>query len=369
MAKSKHKFRFRLFLWINQFFVFLLLLTYLSPYTPPHLFWGLSVWGITYPLLLLINILFIVYWLLLVNKNVLYSLFAILIGFTTLSKHFKLSGNKETQSEKAVKLISFNVKNLSNNNEKYANKEVRTAIKTYLKKQEAQIICLQEFQTYPTKGVNTVKNFKSQLDMPFYAKARYTKHSRFKFVDLMLTYSKFPILQQEELRYKEKIYALIVDLKIQKDTIRLFNIHLESNHFGHNEYEIFSAGENKITDKTSGQVVGLLHKLARYSKIRNIQVNQLQEKIKNSPYPILLCGDFNDTPASYAYHKLALNKKDAFIEQGIGYGNTFNGKLPPMRIDYILCDTVFKVLSFNTGKINKSDHYPIISALDLSSKN
>ncbi len=299
----------------------------------------------------------------------LYSLLAILLGFNTLAKHFKLKGNKETKSEQAVKLVSYNVKNLSNNNVKYADKEIRSAIKIYLKNQQAQIICLQEFQTYPTKGVNTVVNFKTQLAMPFYAKALYTKHSKFKFVDLMLTYSKFPIVHQNELRYKGKIYALIVDLKIKKDTIRLFNIHLESNHFGHNEYEIFSTGENAITDKTGGQVARLLNKLARYSKIRNIQVNHIQEKIKTSPYPALLCGDFNDTPASYAYHKLALNKKDAFIEQGIGYGNTFNGNLPPMRIDYILCDTLFKILSFNTGKINKSDHFPIISSLKLSSKN
>jgi len=367
MAKSKRKFRFRLFLWINQFFVFLLLLTYISPYIPPQVFWPLSVFGLAYPILLLLNVLFILFWLLLVNKNLIYSLLAILIGWSTLNNHFQLKGSDEHPIEQGLKVISFNVKNLSNNNEKYADIKIRTSIQNYLDEQEAQLICLQEFQTYPSEGINTVKQFKELLGMPYSAETRYVPNSKFKFVDLMTIFSKHPIINQQELRFRDKAYALIADIVYRKDTIRLFNIHLESNHFARNEYEIFSSPEVGLNEETRGQLAILVDKLARFSKIRNTQVNRIQELIRKTPYPILICGDFNDTPASYAYQKLAKDLKDAFVERGKGYGNTYNGKLPAMRIDYILSDTLFKIHQFEIGKINMSDHYPIISTLSLSS--
>lgn len=369
MAKSKRKFRFRFFLWINQIFVFLLLLTYVSPLVPPQVFWPLSVFGLTYPIFLLINILFIAFWLLLLNKNFIYSLLAILIGLSTLGEHFRLKSSDDNPVELGLKLVSFNVKNLSNNNENYADIKIRTSIQNYLEDQDAQIICLQEFQTYPTKGVNTVKAFKDKLGMPYFAESLYVPKSKMKFVDLMLIYSKYPIVKQEELRFKDKCYALFVDIAYQEDTIRVFNIHLQSNHFAQKEYEIFNSPETALNEETSEQVLTLLDKLARFSKIRNIQVNRINELILKSPHPVLLCGDFNDTPASYSYHKLAKNKKDAFVEKGKGYGNTYNGKLPAMRIDYILCDTVFEIEQFQIGNIELSDHYPIISILSLSKWN
>lgn len=368
MAKSKHKFRFRLFLWVNQFFVFLLLLTYLSPYTPPQVFWPLSVFGLAYPILLLINILFVAFWLLLVNKNLLYSLLAILVGLSTLNKHFKFKGSDSTETAGNLKVLTFNVKNLSNNNINYADIKVRTAIQDYLREQKTQIICFQEFQTYPSKGINTVKDFQEKLNLPYAAEAKYIPNSKMKFVDLMTVFSKYPIINQQELRFQDKCYSLITDIVYNKDTIRLFNIHLESNHFAKGEYEIFSSPEVKINEETKSQVGLLINKLARFSKIRNIQVNRISEQIKKSPFPIIICGDFNDTPASYAYQKLSKNKKDAFVKKGKGYGNTYNGKLPAMRIDYILCDTAFQIYHFEIGKINQSDHYPVMSTLSLSSE-
>jgi len=365
MAKTKAKYRFRLFLWINQFFVLLLLLTYLAPYIPPQLLWPFSIFGLAYPILLLINILFIIVWLLLLNKNILYSLLAILVGLGTLNKHFRLQNPDKEQTEKEIKVLTFNVKNLSNNNEKYADINIRSSILNYLDDQDAQIICLQEFQTYPSKGINTVKEFQERLSFPYFAESRYVLQSRFKFVDLMLLYSKFPIIRQIELRHQDKSYALIADILYNSDTIRLFNIHLESNHFGKNEYEIFSTPENTTVEQPSAQVLPLLSKIAKYSKIRNIQVDKISEIIKNTPYPLIICGDFNDTPATYSYQKLAKNTKDTFIEKGKGYGNTYNGKLPAMRIDYILSDTCFNVNQFEIGKIRLSDHFPIFSTLGL----
>ena len=365
MAKTKRKFPYQPFLWLNLFCIILLLLSYLAPFIPPQVFWFFAILGLAYPLLVLVNLLFILIWSLLLNKNFVYSLLAILLGFNTLIKHFQLENQETNKSVKVFKLLSFNVKNLSNNNIKYADKTIRSTIQNYLAEQNADIICLQEFQTYPSKGINTIKEFQNRLKMPYYFESRYFIKSRFKFVDLMLIYSKYPIIKHQELRHHNKAYAQIIDIAYKKDTIRLFNLHLESNHFEKNEYEIFEPAESFVNDETTNQFSGLFGKIARYSKIRNIQVNHINEYIINSPYPILICGDFNDTPGTYTYNKLLKNHNDAFKEKGKGYGNTYNGKLPPMRIDYILCDKSFQIHRFEVGPIDKSDHFPIISTLSL----
>ncbi|HAG17386.1 MAG TPA: hypothetical protein DCG69_12845 [Bacteroidales bacterium] len=368
MAKARKNFLIRFTLWLNFLFVALLLLAYIAPFVPPTILWIFVILGIIYPALLLVNILFVLFWIILLNKNFLYSFIAILVGFNTIQTHFQFNNQSSEPTDETVKIVSFNVKNLSNNNEKYADKEVRLAIQNYLDNQNANIICLQEFQTYPTKGVNTIKDFQGQLQKPYFAATPYLEKSRFKFVDLLLILSDFPILHTEELRHHGKIFALIADIKYHEDTLRVYNLHLESNHFGKNEYEIFYSPETTIDEQTTTQINSLVGKLARYSKIRNIQVNQVLENIAKSPYPMLICGDFNDTPGTYTYHKLAAGRTDAFVEKGKGYGNTYNGKLPAMRIDFILNDTIFKVNSFEIGHFEKSDHFPIMSTIKMSFK-
>jgi len=74
---------------------------------------------------------------------------------------------------------------------------------------------------------------------------------------------------------------------------------------------------------------------------------------------VIVCGDFNDTPVSYAYRKVRGNLKDAFIESGWGTSNTYNGELPSFRIDYILCDHKFTAQNYHRDRVYYSDHFPI----------
>jgi endonuclease/exonuclease/phosphatase family metal-dependent hydrolase len=87
--------------------------------------------------------------------------------------------------------------------------------------------------------------------------------------------------------------------------------------------------------------------------------------IEQSPYPVIICGDFNDTPSSYTYHQLSEGLIDAFKESGNGIGHTYGGALPSFRIDYILHDERFKSTRFNTIRSKFSDHYPITTSLKL----
>ena len=102
----------------------------------------------------------------------------------------------------------------------------------------------------------------------------------------------------------------------------------------------------------------------KFSFERRREVNQIKEDIKNSPHPIIICGDFNDTPVSYAYQQLGHNMKDAFIESGNGIGASFS-KIPTLRIDYILIDKKFRSCNFTTYPEKFSDHRAISSSIIL----
>ena len=91
----------------------------------------------------------------------------------------------------------------------------------------------------------------------------------------------------------------------------------------------------------------------------------MADHIQKSPYPVIVCGDFNDTPVSYAYRQVRGNLKDAFVESGWGISNTYNGVLPSIRIDYILFDQKIKAVNYNRDKVIFSDHFPVHCQLNL----
>jgi endonuclease/exonuclease/phosphatase family metal-dependent hydrolase len=98
-------------------------------------------------------------------------------------------------------------------------------------------------------------------------------------------------------------------------------------------------------------------------KKRGMQANIIAKYIAKSPYPVIVCGDFNDTPTSYAYNTIKGTKlKDSFIEKGFGMAKTYNGSMPSFRIDYILSDSTFTTKSFDVmNHVKDSDHFPVVA--------
>ena len=99
---------------------------------------------------------------------------------------------------------------------------------------------------------------------------------------------------------------------------------------------------------------------------RAYQVDMLSEHIESSNYPVIVCGDFNDTPVSYTYRKLKSGLKDAFITAGTGLGTTYRGLVPYMRIDYIMHSGEFRAKHFQIRKVEWSDHYPVVTQFTIS---
>jgi len=179
----------------------------------------------------------------------------------------------------------------------------------------------------------------------------------------MATYSGFPIINKGTVSIKGKrknnicIYSDIVN---EKDTIRLYNIHLASNWFRTSDYS-FIQNPTLETEELKKNVLSIGERLKNSFAKRAEQVEAIKTHINKSPYPVIVCGDFNDTPNSYAYHQLSNGLKDAFVEKGLGLGRSYNGKFPSLRIDYILCSPELNIHSFNTSDVKLSDHYPILA--------
>lgn len=365
MAKKvqKSQFRFRPILWVNYVFVVLLLLTNLSTVVAPDLFWPISILGLGFPVLLISNFLFFVLWLLLWKRYMFYSLLVIILSYALILDHIQFY-NESTSVEStasSISILSFNVFNLSNNNSSIGIKSVRDDIVEFVDDQNADLVCFQEFQSYPTKGVNSVEDYKKKLQLLHVFSAPYLKKNNHKFLDLLVVYSRYPIINSKKFYMDGKIYGFYVDVEIENEKIRLFNLHLESNHFNKNDYDIFSDKDVNLDQKKRNQMVLLVQKLKKYSVKRSYQARTIRTEVESSPYPVIVVGDFNDTPASYTYQHIRQDMLDAFKIKGSGYSNTYNGNLPPMRIDFMLFDTQMKVLDYQVLKPDLSDHYPILT--------
>jgi len=165
------------------------------------------------------------------------------------------------------------------------------------------------------------------------------------------------------------VIATYIDFKHKNDTVRVYNCHLASVHFDYEDYEIGKQLKiNAVNDPKWQKKASILYdKLQIAFHIRSKQSKILKQHIKNSPHFVIVCGDLNDSPASFAYNKVAHNLKDSFRESGKGMGETYLGDIfPKYRIDYILHDKAYKSYGHTVGtNITISDHYPVYTWISL----
>ncbi len=353
---------------LNYIAAFSLLLSILAQYINPAAFWFLSFFGLAFPILMIINALFICYWLVALKWQILISIVMMLIAIPTARKFWVIGSNSKTEGDKsnAIKVMSYNVQifdlyNWTNN------KATRNEMFNLLSEQKADILCLQEYYTSEApKNFNNTDTLLQFLPTK-YVHTEYTTTLRDKDHWGIATFSKYPIITKGKIIFNTKSNNICIytDVLLGNDTVRIYNLHFQSVLFGKKDYKFINELADKkfqAEDKLE-RSQSLLSKLKKAFEKRALQSEMVLRHMAACRYPIILCGDFNDTPASYVYRKMSSKLEDTFIESGSGIGKTFNGNIPALKIDYIFKDSAF--ISIQTEIINKklSDHYPIISYL------
>ena len=357
---------YRIAIGLNLGVSFLLLLSYLSVYTSPYYFYPLAFLGLIYPFLLILNLLFSIFWISRKSKLFLISLICILVGFNFITRICQITvfENKKTANENKIKIMSYNVRVFDlwhwSDDKQIANK-----IFGFIKKNKPEILCMQEFYSKEGMGKNARDSILKAGSFKYFNISGNTKGKRVINYGVA-TFSCFPIVASGKVQTSDNNnYCIFSDLKINDKIVRVYNLHLASLHLGKKDYLLI----DKLKGIDSIDIDGyksIFTKFKRGYKKRSLQVNSIVRHMKNCKYPIILCGDFNDTPMSYAYQQLSSHLYDAFKISGNGIGYTYINKYPTFRIDYILHSKNIISTGFIVPHVNYSDHFPITCELEIN---
>jgi len=184
------------------------------------------------------------------------------------------------------------------------------------------------------------------------------------------TLSKFPIVGKGYIEFNNdrNNFCIYSDLKIKQDTIRVFNGHFASIRFKPEDYQFVEELKGNAKDIDPNKITGITDRLMSATVKRASQVRKVMQEISQSPYPVVLAGDFNDAPVSYAYQQVREQLNDSFTSSGNGIGNTYIGTFPSFRIDYIFHDDNFHSHKYKTLPEKYSDHHAIRTILEFKDK-
>jgi len=351
---------------LNLFFVLALVLAYIGSVVSPLQFILPIYFIIGFPIILIVNVLFIAYWIYNRKWYFLISTLALILLYKSVFIIFPVHFKHQTieNAKKQLVIISYNT-NSNSKVQKHCLNNPNGVIK-YLLDENPDIICIQEYY------VKNDSAHLTQLDVnKIFEKYPY-KYIKFDYNNYdnmtgLATFSKYPIINTKRIKYESIFNAsMYSDIVIQNETIRVFNNHLESNRFSGNDLMLSQQLKNDMNG------FSLLNKTQYFSQklqiaypVRAKQAEAVSEIIKSTPYKVIVCGDFNDVPLSYAYTKVKGKLNDAFVENGTGFGWTYYSSTYKLRLDYIFYDANFEVLNFEIGKNKSSDHYPIKCVLKM----
>jgi len=361
------KFADRVILILNILAAAAMLLAYLAPLVNPARVVLPALFGLAYPYLLMLHLAFLCFWLIRLKREILISIVVILLGWNHLNNLFPLNLRPteiplNAAPNSYLKALSYNVRGFDIyhwNKETEAKKEIFDL----LEKQEPQLLCFQEYYTSSKKGQRHEDISKHLEYLPHnavYYTADRTNRSGFGIA----TYSKYPILKKSRIPFSSSFNAaMYTDILFNSDTVRIFNIHLQSIKFQQDNYAFMDTARLKYNNEQISEIRAIGSRLKTAFSKRAEQAQMIASYIKDSPHPVVVMGDFNDTPQSYAYRKIKKGLKDAFRKSGRGFGNTYAGELPSFRIDYIMYGPPLISSEFNRIKTDHSDHYPISTLL------
>ncbi|MEZ4804886.1 MAG: endonuclease/exonuclease/phosphatase family protein [Bacteroidia bacterium] len=319
--------------------------------------------GLSYPLLLLINIFFALFWLFQFNLKAILSLGVLVLGISFFNQTFQMRMPSKSNSSD-IKIVSYNAGLFGYFQSKWHSGELLTKIKEL----DADVVCVQEFLNLKDdNGRSTFDTIRKSAGYK-YAYFQNIKDGR-KVGDYgMAIFSKFKIIENQLVHFDGLTgnMCLFTDLKIDTSVCRVYNVHLQSFKFKKQDYNFIKKMPDDNDEKLR-QSKSLLNRMKSAYVKRAEQVESIRKHISDSPYPHFVIGDFNDPPLSYSYAKMSRGVKDAFVSKGSGMGKTYIGLMPNFRIDYILFPDIYECVSYETIKLS-SDHSLLYTGLNYKNE-
>lgn len=324
-------------------------IAYVLPFLAPKVFPILSVLTLFMPLFFILNGLFFIYWGIQFKKRMILSGLVLLMGITFINKFYKFSAKEYPETENDFTVMSYNVR-LFNVFKWLDREDVPANILAFINDKNPDILCIQEFSN------------SANIDLKVY-RHRYVFMEGNKIKTGQAIFSKFPIIDQGNIVFPNSNNNVVfADIKKGKDIIRVYNMHLQSIKISPDVNEI---NEN-IDAIDQGKSQKLFNRISKAFKKQQQQAEMIKEHKKDCPYPIIICGDLNNSAFSYVYRNIKGKLKDAFEEAGKGFGPTYKFRYYPARIDYILADDKMTVKKFESfPEFENSDHYPIMAKLSM----
>ncbi|MCB0466435.1 MAG: endonuclease/exonuclease/phosphatase family protein [Aequorivita sp.] len=330
------KFFNKLIYWGNLLAAFLLLISFILPYLPPKNFPTISLLSLVVSVLIIVNIIFAIYWAVQFRRRFFISFVMLFISYFYFNVFYEMSSDGDASKYKnTLNVLSYNVR-LFNAYEKNPATDSKKIISEILTEEKPDVVCIQEyykpntidFSMYPYQYIH-FKSEKAKLGHAIFSKYPLANTGAFDFEDT----------------YNNTLYTDVVK---GVDTIRIYSVHLQSLGIIPRVSFLQDSDNEKLRKRVS----------SAFEKQQK-QVEDILVHKQKTTHPIIICGDFNNTPFSYSYRKLKHGMQDAFRERGNGLGTTFEFEKYPMRIDYIFASEELEVLSFETMKKTFSDHYAI----------
>jgi endonuclease/exonuclease/phosphatase family metal-dependent hydrolase len=322
---------------LNSLLATILLLSYLLPFVSPKNIPSFAILSLFVPVLTIINILFIIYWIIQLKKYFLLSTIILIIGWFFSTPLYKVTSNKSSLNDD-VKVMSYNVR-MFNHWKWIDDQNISKKISDFVSEQSPDILLFQEYYSLE----------KQHFSYPY----KYIKTKTKKGKVALAIYSKFPIINQGSLDLKNTSNNIIfADIVRENDTIRVYNLHLQS-------LEINTSKVNFGQENSEKLITRLKERFKKQAEQTEVFLAHEKEwKGKK-----IIAGDFNNSSYSWVYNQISKNKKDTFIEAGKGFGKTYNYWFP-MRIDFIFSDEGAIINQFKSFSKKYSDHYPILARIN-----
>jgi len=334
---------------LNLVLIVLTFIAYLLPFLAPKIFPVLSVLTLFMPIVFLFNGLFFLYWAIQFKKRMILSGLVLLIGITFFNKFYKFSAKEFQSSDKDFTVMSYNVR-LFNVFKWLDRDDIPDVILDFINTQNPDILCIQEFSN------------SAHIDLKVYP-YKYVLMEGKQIKTGQAIFSKFPIIDQGNIVFpRSNNNVVYADIKKGKDIIRVYNMHFQSIKISP---EVGEISENiDVIDQQKSKY--LYSRISKAFKQQQEQAAIFKEHEKDCKYPIIICGDLNNSAFSYVYRNIKGKLKDSFEEAGTGFGATYKFKYYPARIDYIFADETMEVKQFESfSDFQNSDHFPIMAKLSM----